>query len=131
MLLSAERASQMISMVSSEPILQEAIALFQARFPSYRENDLATVAYLLSKYSDYFYATLSSKPTGLVRERIRATRDSFLESIYESARIVKKKKTAGEIPQPNPCPHVRSLSIIKKVKDKASYFKLLAKFITQ
>lgn len=131
MLLSADRASQMISMVSSEPILQEAIALFQARFPSYRENDLATVGYLLSKYSDYFYATLSSKPTGLVRERIRATRDSFLESIYESARIVKKKKTAGEIPQPNPCPHVRSLSIIKKVKDKASYFKLLAKFITQ
>jgi hypothetical protein len=131
MFLSAERSAQILSMVSSEPILQETIVLFQARFPSYRENDLATFGYLLDKYSDYVYATLSSKPTGLVRERIRATRDSFLESVHESARVVKKKRAAGERPQPNPCPHVRSLSIIKKVKDKTSYFKLLAKFITQ
>ena len=115
----------------NEPTFQKQILQFQARYPSYRENDLALFGFLFAKFYDFTLAVLSGNPRPLQIEIRRAARDEFLRRLYESMLLLKKQKEAGEVPVANPCPHVRSLNLIRKVKDSTSTMKLLTKFVAQ
>ena len=128
-LLSQERANEFIHNLHSD-YLNEQIELFRNRFPSYRENDLALFSFFMPKYTDYALAILA-QGEGLARESIRIRRENYMEAVRRREMLNEKKKLIGQIPTPNPCAHVRSLGIIRKVKEKDDFFKLLAKFITK
>ena len=128
-LLRSEDAKQFIEKLHSD-YLNEQIELFRNRFPSYRENDLAMFSFFMPKYTDYALAILA-QGEGLARESVRIRRENYMEAVRRRELLVQKKKLVGQMPVPNPCAHVRSLGIIRKVKDKTDYFKLLAKFITK
>jgi hypothetical protein len=127
--LSSEDSKKFIESLHAE-FLNDQIELFRTRFPSYRENDVALFGFLMQKYTDYTLAVLSQGEF-LAKEWVRLRRDNYREAVLRRQQLNKKKKLIGEIPKPNPCAHVRSLGIIRKVKDKTEYFKLLAKFITK
>lgn len=128
--LATERAKEFIDNLHAD-FLNEQIELFRNRFPSYRENDLALFSFLMAqKYTDYALAVLA-KGEGLAKETVRIRRDNYIEAVLRRTMLNKKKKLIGEIPKPNPCAHVRSLAIIRKVKDESDFYKLLAKFITK
>lgn len=128
-LLAPERAKEFIELLHSD-YLNEQIELFRNRFPSYRENDLAMFSFFMPKYTDYALAILA-QGEGLARETVRIRRENYMEAVRRRELMVQNKKLIGQMPTPNPCAHVRSLGIIRKVKDKTDYFKLLAKFITK
>ncbi len=122
-----ERVGQLLA----DREFQKLVPEFQVRFPSYRENDIALFGFLFNKVYDFTVARLSENQEGYIREFRRVERDLFLNRVKDSARTEEKKKSAGEVPEPNPCPHVRSLLMIRKVADPANQMKLLARFITQ
>lgn len=128
--LSSERAKEFIENLHAD-YLNEQIELFRNRFPSYRENELALFSFLMNqKLTDYSLAVLAQGET-LAKESVRIRRDLYMEAVRRRSLINERKKLVGEIPQPNPCAHVRALAIIKKTKDETDFFKLLAKFITK
>ncbi len=122
-----ERVAQLLA----DREFQKLVPEFQNRFPSYRENDIALFSYLYNRLFDFTVARLSTNQEGYIREFRRVERELFLKRVKDSARAEDKKKSAGEVPNPNPCPHVRSLLMIRKVQDTGNQMKLLAKFISQ
>lgn len=128
--LSQERSKEFIENLHAD-YLNEQIDIFRNRFPSYRENELALISFLMNqKLIDYTLAILA-KGESLAKESVRIRRDLYMEAVQRRAMITHKKKLIGAIPEPNRCAHVNALAIIKKVKDEPTYFKLLAKFITK
>lgn len=122
-----ERVTQLLS----DREFQKLISEFQTRFPSYRENDIGLFGFLFNRAFDFTLARLSENQEGYIREFRRVERELYLRRVKDSARAEEKKKSAGEFPKPNPCPHVHSLLMIRKVSDPGNQMKLLAKFITQ
>lgn len=122
-----ERVGQLLA----DREFQKLIPEFQTRFPSYRENDIGLFSYLYNRVFDFTVARLSNNQEGYIREFRRVERELFLKRVKDSARTEEKKNSAGEVPSPNPCPHVRSLQMIRKVNDPSNQMKLLAKFISQ
>ena len=130
-LLEPDTVTEIITKLMGEPMIQKKITEFQARFPSYRENDIAIFSSLFIYLYDFVFATLAQNPRPLQIEIRRAARQEFLKRLHESTKLLEKKSAVGEVPQPNPCPHVRSLDMIRKVKEQTTFWKLLSKFITQ
>lgn len=114
--------------IRNEPTLVEDIETFERINPSLSKSDIARVAYLLKKHSDYFQVAIGKNSVYTAKERIQSTRNMFLESL-EIAKLLKLKKTeAGEPPMPNKCEHVAKLSTIRKQYDDNDRFQLLTKF---
>jgi len=129
-LLEQVTVQEIITKLMGEPNFQKKILEFQNRFPSYRENDIALFATLFVYMYDFTFAALAGGPRSLQIEIRRSARKTYLRRVYESMMLMKKKLNAGMPPEPNPCPHVRSLDMVRKVKDSTQRLKLLNKFIT-
>ena len=150
-LLLPEVVKQRVDQLLGEPAFQKAILEFQSRFPSYRENDIAMFAYLFVNMYDFTFAVLSGAPAPLQGEIRRKARGDFLRRLYESARLVEKnaKKVGFLVERPtiprsnireyadvdvrsvNPCAHVTSLTMIRKIKDETLRMKSLLEFLTR
>jgi hypothetical protein len=119
--------------IESEPILLASLAEFRSRYPAYAENDIARFSALYSQYADLLLSVLGSlnNVSGVAIERTRVVRDQFLGALREALALEKKLDAAGEAPTPNRCPHVESLSGIRKVQDDTDRIKLLIKFLNQ
>lgn len=150
-LLLPEVVQERVNKLLGEPSFQKSIQEFQSRFPTYRENDIAMFAYLFTMMYDFTFAVLSGEPNTLQREIRRKARGDFLRRLYESARLVEKnsKKVLtvsemptvprshvkeyvdGDIRKVNPCVHVQSLTMIRKIKDDTLRMKSLIEFLTR
>ncbi len=114
--------------IRDEPTLVEDMETFERINPSLSKSDIARVAYLLKKHSDYFQVAVGKNSVYTAKERIQSTRNMFLESL-EIAKLLKIKKTeGGEPPMPNKCEHVAKLNTIRKQYDDNDRFQLLTKF---
>ena len=150
-LLLPEVVKQRVDQLLVEPAFQKAILEFQAKYPSYRENDIAMFAYLFVHMYDFTFAVLSGAPATLQGEIRRKARGDFLRRLYESARLLEKneKKVGFLVEKPtiprsnvreyvdvdvrssNPCPHVTSLTMVRKIKDETLRMKSLLEFLTR
>ena len=150
-LLLPEIVKERVNQLLGEPSFQKAIQEFQTRYPSYRENDIALFAYLFINMYDFTLAVLSGTPIPLQREIRRKARADFLKRLVESARTLEKnshrvlcvseKPTVprshvkeyedGDVRSVNPCVHVQSLTMIRKIKDSTLRMRALLEFITR
>lgn len=150
-LLLPEVVKARVDLLLSEPSFQKAILDFQAKFPSYRENDLAMFAYLFVHMYDFTFAVLSGSPAPLQIEIRRKARADFLRRLYESALTTQKneRKVGFLVERPtiprtnvklfaeqdvrelNPCAHVQSLLAIRRVKDDSLRMKSMLEFLTR
>ena len=130
-LLNPDTVTERIAQLMTEPWFQKAVSTFQARFPTYRENDIALFAYLFTQQYDFTLAVLSGAPMTLQREIRRKSRGDFLERLHQATKLLEKKQDVGEVPQPNPCPHVPSLTAIRKIKDADLRMRALVQFLTK
>ncbi len=117
--------------VRSEPILVEDIVTFEKLNPTLSKSDIALIAYLLKKHSDYFQVAAGNNTVYTARERMRATRSMFLESLHIASLLKQNKENAGLVPVPNNCEHVAKLITIRKIYDDTERFQLLTKFFAK
>ncbi len=117
--------------IRSEPILVEDINTFEKLNPVLSKSDIARIAYLLNKHSDYFQVAAGKNSVYTARERMRATRSMFLESLHIASLIKNNKANSGLAPLPNNCEHVAKLVTIRKIYDDTERFQLLTKFFAK
>jgi hypothetical protein len=150
-LLLPEIVQERVNQLLGEPSFQKAIQEFQTRYPSYRENDIALFAYLFTKMYDFTVAVLSGAPIPLQREIRRKARVDFLRRLTESAIILDNKSRRvpyisekptvprsnvkdyvdADVRSVNPCAHVSSITMIRKIKDNTLRMKALLEFLTR
>ena len=150
-MLLPEVVQERVQQFLGEPAFQKAIQNFQTRYPSYRENDIALFAYLFIELYEFTFAVLSGAPHSLQREIRRKARGDFLRRLYESAALLEKnsKKVLEIIEKPtvprshvkeymdmdvrsvNPCAHVQSINMIRKIKDATLRMKALLEYKTR
>jgi len=130
-LLNTEQSQDMFTILNSEPILQQYISSFKKYMPYYRNNDVAIFAGLNYYVQDLLYATLAGYPENLTRFRNIFVNKQFVESLQHALLLSIKDEERTYQPEINSCGHVKSLTIIRKVKDNNDRMKLLSKFITQ
>ena len=115
----------------SQPDLQKAIATLKSLTPIYERVDLAVLAFLHRTYQDFTEAVIGGKAIPIARERIRAVRDAFQESLRITYLAEKRKENAGLPPVPNTCVHVGTWAKIQKVKDTTDRMRLTTQFVTR
>jgi len=126
-----EDAERLFKVLLSQPYLNREISHLRSMTPIYEKIDIANLAFLLKLYPDLVDAVLSGRPGAVARERIRAVRDNFQEALRIAYQEERKKDLAGLPPLRNNCPHVKSWTMIQKVKDKTDRMRLVAKFVAQ
>jgi hypothetical protein len=117
--------------IRSEPILVEDINIFEKLNPTLSKSDIALIAYILKKHSDYFQVAAGNNPVYTAKERMRATRSMFLESLHIASLLKENKANVGLAPIPNNCEHVSKLTTIRKIQDDTERFQLLTKFFAK
>ena len=130
-LLVNERFEEIFTILTSEPILQQFISVLQKRLPYYKNNDVAIFAGLNHYAQDLLYATLAGYPDGLARFRNIFVNKQFVESLHHALLTSIKDEDKFYQPEENTCGHVKSLTVIQRVKDASDRMKLLSKFLTQ
>lgn len=150
-LLLPEIVQERVNTFLGEPSFQKAIQEFQSRFPTYRENDIALFAYLFTVMYDFTFAVLAGEPLTLQREIRRKARETFLRRLSESARLLEKNSkkvltiselvtvprshlkeySDEDVRRVNPCVHVNSLTLIRKIKDITLRMRALLEFLTR
>jgi hypothetical protein len=118
-------------LIRTQPILVEDLVTFERQNPVIAKSDIAQIVYLLRKHSDYFQTAAGQQSVYTAREKLRATRDMFLESLDVSELLRQKREERGEKPEPNMCPHVAQLRTVRKVKDQTDRFAVLTKFLVK
>ena len=126
-----EHFSILDDVIRSEAILAETLATFAKQNPSLAKSDIAQVAYLIRKHSDYFQAAAGQKTIITARERLRATRDMFIESIHIANLIKEARANHGTPPIANPCKHVSQLRTIRKIHDDMDRYQMLTKLFAK
>lgn len=129
--LSPEAFEDLTAKLIVEPRFVKKIAEFANRLPSYRDNDLALFAFLTNYLYDLTLATLAGAAQPLAIQIRRAVRADNFHVEHLKYRVKAKKEEVGEAPLPNPCPHVKSLDLIRKVRDDTQRMQLLLKFISK
>lgn len=119
------------TIIRTQPVLVEDLITFERQNPIIAKSDIAQYVYLLRKHADYFQTVVGQQSIYTAREKLRATRDMFLESLEISERLREKREDKGEKPEPNLCPHVAQLRTIRKVRDEADRYSVLTKFLVK
>ena len=131
--LQGEALEDLMATLTSEPQLQPLVEEIQSLLPAYKDTDIGIIAGICAngKASDLFLTTMAGIPGPLARERNRRARDVFMETLRQTLLKIIKRENTGQEPQPINCPHVRSLSEIRKVRDHDDRMKLFAKFLAR
>jgi hypothetical protein len=117
--------------IRTQPILVEDLVTFEKQNPVISKSDIAQFVYLLRKHADYFQTAAGQQTVFTAREKLRATRDIFLDSLEISERLREKREDRGEKPEPNLCPHVAQLRTIRKIRDENERYSVLTKFLVK
>jgi len=121
---------QLIQKLSDEPILKEIQKDIKDQMPSFANSDVALVGLVLRQHSDLAFAQLAEQPAALTRSRMKYAREEYLTTIRNIQKVKERAAFAGEPPEPINCPHVKPLTMIRKVKDDNKRLALMAKFLT-
>ena len=76
-------------------------------------------------------AVLANNASFIRKEQIRATRDNFRKALLNAQKVRMLEKESGAQPEVNPCPHVKALTQIRRVKDDSERMALLSKFFNR
>lgn len=125
-----ERLDALLKNMTGEAILLKLINQLQRRTPNYKESDVAIFAYLFSKAQDVLLSKLGNSNL-LAYYRTRFVNQEYIERLQEGYLLKVKSEEAVYVPFENKCIHVKSLNIIRKVKDDSNRMKLLSKFLTK
>jgi hypothetical protein len=115
--------------VKEHPALQEIITDAKERTPGWSQTDLGLLGALYRYSQDYALSVLGKEPIGIQRERLRASRNKFIKSLHNAQQVRMNNLAAGKEPEVNPCPHVKALDQIRRIKDDSERIALLAIFI--
>lgn len=115
--------------VKEHSALQEIITDAKERTPGWSQTDLGLLGALYRYSQDYAISVLGKEPIGIQRERLRTTRNKFIKSLHNAQQVRMNNLNAGQEPEVNPCPHVKALDQIRRVKDDSERIALLAIFI--
>ena len=121
---------QMIQKLSDEPIIKDIQKAIKEQMPSFANSDVALVGLVLRQHSDLAFAQLADQPAALTQSRMRYARQEYLTTIRNIQKVKERAAFAGEPPEPINCPHVKPLTMIRKVKDDNKRLALMAKFLT-
>lgn len=127
--LQGEALEELLAVLKEEPLVAAYADEIRRRLPAYKENDIALFAAISAQMSDLLLTAMAGQPGPLARERNRRVRDQFIDALRKAMMLMQKKENAGSAPQPIVCPHVDSLTAIRKIKDDADRMKALAKFL--
>jgi len=125
-----EAEAKLLEVLTGQPEFMRLLEKLRGMTPAYAKVDLAQLAFLLRILPDYVDAVIGGKPGSIARERIRAVRDSFQQSLRITYLELEKDTTVGQQPVKNMCPHVAAWSSIQKVRDTTDRMRLLAKYLT-
>jgi len=126
-----ERYEELLTILNSEPIINQYVSVIQKRLPFYKKNDVAIFAGLNKYVQNLMYATVAGFPESLSRFRNEYVNKQFVESLHEALLISIKNEDALYKPDINSCQHVNDLLKIRKVKENDGRMQLLSKFLTQ
>jgi len=129
--LEGEALEQFMAVLAAEPLLATRLAEVRARTPAYKDNDIAAAAGIMETSAQLFLTSFAAVPGPLARERHRKVRDNFLEALRVGLARSVKRLGAGLTPQPNRCPHVKSLDAIRKIQDPVERTLTLARLIAR
>lgn len=127
--LQGEALEELLITLREEPLVSAYVDELRRRLPAYRENDIALFAGVSAQMADLLLVTLAGQPGPLARERNRRVRDQFVEALHRALAKSKKEEDAGELPEPINCPHVPSLTAIRKIRDDTQRMMALSKFL--
>jgi len=129
--LQGEAYETLFRTLEGEPLLSAIMKSLQAAMPLYKKNDIAMVAGIIQGSADLFLTTMAQVPGPLGQERNRKVRDQYLQALTNA--LIKSENNALAIflPEPNTCPHVKDLVIIRKQRDAPIQMQLFAKFLTK
>lgn len=129
--LQGEALEEFLAVLAEEPLLNQRVAEWKSQYPAYKDCDIGIFAGVSGLMADLLVTALAGLPGPLAKERNRRVRDQFLEALRAAMAKAKKMEDAGELPQPNKCPHVRDLLVLRKVQDDGERMRLLARFLAQ
>ena len=129
--LQGEAYTTLFETLESEPLLSAIVKEIQRVLPIYKTNDIAVVAGIMQASADLFLTTMAQAPAPLGLERNRRVRDQYMEALKNALKKSEINSLAVYIPEPNTCPHVKDLVLVKKQRDNTLQMKLLAKFLTK
>jgi hypothetical protein len=118
-----------LDVIKEHSALKEIITDAKERTPGWAQTDLGLLAALYHYSQDYALSVLGKEPIGIQRERLRSTRNKFIKSLHNAQQVRMNNLNAGEEPTINPCPHVKALDQIRRIRDDTERIALLAIFI--
>ena len=108
-------SARLLSRVESEPLLQKVLADIKEYTGDLASVDINWFAYLFIEYPDLLLATLGQQAGPLARQRLRHVRMLYTKARFAGYRLRRKLHDAGQVPDENTCPHVKSLDDIRKI----------------
>ena len=118
-----------VNTVGEHPYLKSILDNAKQRSPGYSKTDIGIISVLYKYSQDYALAVLANEPIGIQRERLRASRNTFIQSLINAQKVRMNLLEGGEEPEVNSCPHVKGLNQIRRVKDDNERMGLLSIFI--
>jgi hypothetical protein len=128
-ILDSDYSIHVRDLLATHPQLDALLKEMVQRTPGYKGIDIAITAYLLKYAQDYFLAVLGGNKTAIKREYIRFARDIIIQTLLDAQRLVSLQSSQGSAPEINPCPHVKDLTVVRKVKNEIDRMKLMVKFV--
>ena len=113
----------------SEPLLVNTMEEYERTNPSFADSDIGKIAYLLKHHSNYVQVVAGKNTTEIVKARVRANHENYLEHRRMNDIIQANEEHAGVRPIRNTCSHVSDLVRIRREKEDSDRFALLMKFV--
>jgi hypothetical protein len=117
--------------VFAYPYLVNILKTMGSRTPGYKSVDIAIMATFLLYSQDFAFAVLGNNKNAKRRELELANRNTLLARIDASRKYRIIQENLGSAPVINPCEHVRTLDLIRRIKNDTERMKALSKFVAQ
>jgi len=117
--------TSLVHLLMKQDKLREAMSRLRKISPAYKNIDLAIVSYLQLLYPDYLSATISENLNLIVQERQVLAKRLFQDALRTVTLEELKKRSAGQQPIINECPHATDLQKMRTEKDVTKRMLLL------
>ena len=117
--------------VFAYPYLVNILKNMGSRTPGYKTVDISIMASFLLYSQDFALAVLGNNKLAKSRELELANKNTLLARIEASRKYQLLQENMGSAPIINPCEHVRTLDLIRRIKNDTERMKALTKFVAQ
>ena len=120
------------TLLPKHTLLNDIIKKMKQYTPGYESVDIASMASLFIHAYDYILNAYGEKnPEGTKKATIRYASEISLRNIKTVLEFEKLKQNLGSPPEVNPCEHVETLELIRKVSDENERIGLLLQFVSR